>query len=137
MSIQGKSLSLEKLWKPPCLRKQMGKPLVLLQSLIYSAHGLVILVWNRFGAFCSALVCLSRLALHSLMNYTSRVGRGSSGKELLAPRNEALVLKGVMEPVSSTPVAVVCPHGVPSRGGGCAQQNQLLSRVTDTVRGVK
>lgn len=36
---------------------------------------------------------------------------------------------GVMEPV--------CPHGVLSHGGGCAQQNQSLTGVTDTVRGVK
>lgn len=75
----------------------MGKPLVLVRRLIYSAPGLVILVWNRFGAFSSDLVCLSHLVLHLLMNYTPRVGRGGSGKELLAPRNEPLVLKGLLK----------------------------------------
>lgn len=93
---RAKSLSLEELWKPPHLGKKMGKPLVLVGSLIYSVPGLVILVWNRFGAFSSALLCLSHFVLH-LLNYTPRVGRGGSEKELLAPRNEPLVLKRLLK----------------------------------------
>lgn len=97
MLVQGRSLSLEELWKPPHLGKETGEPLVLVWSLIYSAPGLVILVWNWFGAFSSALVCPPHLILHLLMNCTPRLGRGGSGKELLAPRNEPLVLEGLLK----------------------------------------
>lgn len=97
MLVQGRSLSLEELWKPPRLGKQREKPLVLVGTLIYSSPDLVILVWNRSGAFSSALVCPSHLVLHLLMNYTPRAGRGASGKELLAPRNEPLVFKGLLK----------------------------------------
>lgn len=97
MLVQARALSLEELWKPPRLGKQRGKPLVLVGSLIYSAPGLVVSVWNRFGAFSSALVCPSRLVLHLLMNYTPRVGRRGSEKEILAPRKESLLLKGLLK----------------------------------------
>lgn len=50
-------------------------------------------VWS----ILQCLVCLSHLVLHLLMNYTPRVGRGGSGKELLASRNEPLVLKGLLK----------------------------------------